>query len=54
MSADRGCGGRVCGAVGQHREHDLLVLIGRLEPVLQRRPFEIALVIEGLTGRLFL
>src|SRR5215470_20311344 len=48
MSADRSGGSGVGGAVGQHRENDLLVLVGRLETVWQRRPLEIPLVVERL------
>ena len=34
--------------IREHRENDFLVLIGRLETVLQRRPLEIPLVIKRL------
>src|SRR5260370_29307262 len=48
MSANRGSGSGVGGAVRQHRQNDLLVLVGRLETVLQRRPLEIALVVKWM------
>src|SRR5262249_20575647 len=48
MSADCGSGSRVGGAVGQHCKHDLLVLRGGLETILQPRSLELAFVIEWL------
>jgi hypothetical protein len=47
MSADRGSGSGVRGAVGQHRQHDLLVLRRGLETILQRRPLEMPLSSSG-------